>query len=264
MMSRSSKPEAVPVIALPSRERLLELVELGVAAGRSIARKSLRRVLVGDLEDRALGHVDEVARERLVAVHGDWISYDARSRRRSIALSRTMRAYWRTLPTAGTEPASRSIAARPPTASSSPACLRCSTSVSASTGSPLVVQVEHRLRRSPVRLAVEVVRVQALVDDQRRAAPCPRAGRRRGPTARPRGSAAARAGRRIGGPAVVGEPCRGCGRGRSWRAIESRSLPRRRDGHSCYSRRVVRERRGATTCGGVRRVRATSARRPSS
>ena len=36
----------------------------------------------------------------------------------------------------GREPASRSIAARPPTASSWPACLRCSTSVSASTGSP--------------------------------------------------------------------------------------------------------------------------------
>jgi hypothetical protein len=33
------------------------------------------------------------------------------SSRRSIAFSRTMRAYWRTLPTRGTEPASRSTVA---------------------------------------------------------------------------------------------------------------------------------------------------------
>ena len=53
-----------------------------------------------------------------------------------MAFSRTMRAYWRTLPTAGTEPDSRSTVARPPTDSSCPFCLRCSTRVSASTGSP--------------------------------------------------------------------------------------------------------------------------------
>ena len=44
----------------------LELVELGVEEVVDRA-EVLAAVLVGDLEDRALGHVDEVARERLVA-----------------------------------------------------------------------------------------------------------------------------------------------------------------------------------------------------
>ena len=52
--------------------------------------------------------------------------------------------------------------------SSWPACLRCSTSVSASTGSPAPWSVEHRLEDQAVALAVEVLGLQALVDDQRR------------------------------------------------------------------------------------------------
>ncbi len=137
IVSRSSKPEDVPVIALPSRERRSSLSSS--EESRSwIARKSLR------LSSCATSRIARSARS--TSSRGgaswlwtrDWISYDARSSRRSIALSRTIFAYWRTLPTAGTEPASRSTAARPPTDSRSPACLRCSTSVSASTGSPTV------------------------------------------------------------------------------------------------------------------------------
>ena len=47
---------------------MLELVELGRQEVVDRA-EVLAGVLVGDLEDRALGHVDEIARERLVAVH---------------------------------------------------------------------------------------------------------------------------------------------------------------------------------------------------
>ena len=67
MPSRSSKPDGVPVIALPSCDRLLELVDLGeedVVDGAEV----LARVLVGDLEDRALGDVDELARRGVVRV----------------------------------------------------------------------------------------------------------------------------------------------------------------------------------------------------
>ena len=84
------------------------------------------------------------------------------------------------------------------------------------------VQVEHRLEDQAVRLAVEVLRLEALVDDQRRAARCPTAGPRRGPTARPRGSAAAA----IGPPPSAPLPlvCDG----RAHRAVESRSAIGRR------------------------------------
>ncbi len=135
MWSRSWKPEAVPVIALPSRERCSSL-SISESSRSWIERKSLRlsswatsRIARSAMSTRSRGGASwECTRA--------WISQEACRRRRSIAFSRTMRAYWRTLPTAGTEAARRSTAARPPTASSWPACLRCSTSVSPSTGSP--------------------------------------------------------------------------------------------------------------------------------
>ena len=137
MLSRSSKPAAVPVIALPSLESCSSFV-ISTSRTSLIARKSLResswatsRIVRSAMSTSSRGRASwEWTRA--------WMSYDARSSRRSIAFSRTIRAYWRTWPTAGTLEASRSIAERPPASSSLPACLRCSTSVSASTGSPPV------------------------------------------------------------------------------------------------------------------------------
>ena len=66
MVSRSSKPDGVPVTPALGGE-LLELVELGVEQVVDRA-EVLAAVLVRDLEDRALGDVDELARRRLVGV----------------------------------------------------------------------------------------------------------------------------------------------------------------------------------------------------
>ena len=102
-----------------------------------------------------------------------------------------MRAYWRTLPTAGTragEQVDRGAAADAVELARLLEVLDERERVDRLADR---VEVEHRLEDQAVRLAVEVLRLEALVDDQRRAARCPTAGRRRGPTARPRGSAAA-------------------------------------------------------------------------
>ena len=146
--SRSSKPDGVPVIALPSCD---SRSSLSISAKRTswIARKSLResscatsRIVRSAMSTSSRGGAScEWTRA--------WISYDARRSRRSIAFSRTIRAYWRRWPTAGTLAASRSIVARPPAASSCPACLRCSTSVSASTGSPPLCSSSMAAKTTP-------------------------------------------------------------------------------------------------------------------
>jgi hypothetical protein len=91
---------------------------------------------VGDLEDRALGHVDEVARRRLVGVHArlDLVGgLEQAAQHRVLAHDARVLA---DVADRGHRAGQEVDAARPPTVSSSPACLRCSTSVSASTGSP--------------------------------------------------------------------------------------------------------------------------------
>ena len=69
-----------------------------------------------------------------------------------------MRAYWRTLPTAGTEPASRSTAARPPTRVEQAALLEVLDERERVDRLADRVEVEHGLEDQAVRLAVEVLR----------------------------------------------------------------------------------------------------------
>jgi len=63
MASRSSNPDGVPVMAVPSSDSRWSGVQQLLDRPEVLAG-----VLVGDLEDRPLRHVHEVARERLVAV----------------------------------------------------------------------------------------------------------------------------------------------------------------------------------------------------
>jgi hypothetical protein len=68
MRSRSSKPDGRAGDRGAVGGELLELVQLG---GEQVVDRAevLAAVVVGDLEDRALGEVDELARRRLVGVH---------------------------------------------------------------------------------------------------------------------------------------------------------------------------------------------------
>ena len=123
---------------------------------------------MGDLEDRALGHVDEVARERLVAVDAAPGSRTRRcSSRRSIAFvaddARVLADVADGGDRAGQQLDRGAAADR----------LQVARLLEVLDQRQRVdrladrVQVEHRLVDAPVALAVEVVRVQPLVDDQR-------------------------------------------------------------------------------------------------
>ena len=67
IVSRSAKPEGVPVSERPSAESSCHLRDLGVQ-DLADAAEVLLAVVVGDLEHGALGPLDELARRRLVAV----------------------------------------------------------------------------------------------------------------------------------------------------------------------------------------------------
>ena len=146
--SRSLKPDGVPVSAVCSRERRWSLSSSSCSTS-SIDAEVLLAVVVGDLEDVALGPLDQLARR---APRGSRRSPGSRwvvvSRRRSSALLWTMRAYSRTLPAAGTAPASASTVAGPPTCSSSPVCRSCSVTVSTSMLAALLVELRASRGRS--------------------------------------------------------------------------------------------------------------------
>ena len=121
---------------------------------------------MGDLEDRALGEVDELPRRCLVGVHARLDLVRRVQEAANIAFSRTIRAYWRTLPTAGTSPpqVDRRAAADPFEQAGLLEVLDEREGVDRLADR---VEVEHRLEDQAVRLAVEVLRLEALVDDQR-------------------------------------------------------------------------------------------------
>ena len=79
----------------------------------------------------------------------------------------TIRAYWRTLPTAGTEPASEVDRGAAADALELAGLLEVLDEREGVDRLADRVQVEHRLEDQAVRLAVEVLRLEALVDDQR-------------------------------------------------------------------------------------------------
>ena len=166
MLSRSSKPEGVPVIGVALERELLELVELGVQQLLDRA-EVLARVLVGDLEDRALGHVHEVARERLVAVD---LRLDLVRRVQQPAQHRVLAHDPRVLAQVadGRDRAGEQLDRRARRRRLQVArLLEVLDERQRVDGLALRVQVEHRLVDAPVALPVEVVRVEALVDDQR-------------------------------------------------------------------------------------------------
>ena len=137
MLSRSSKPDGRAGDRRALERELLELVELGVQQLLDRA-EVLARVLVGDLEDDPLGHVHEVARERLVAVD---LGLDLVGGVQEPPEHRVVAHDPRVLADVadGGDGAGEQLdRRRAADGSSSPACLRCSTSVSASIGSPWV------------------------------------------------------------------------------------------------------------------------------
>ena len=128
----------------------------------------LAAVLVGDLEDRALGHVDEVARERLVAVHA---RLDFVRRAQQAPEHRVVADDARVLADVADgrdgpgEQVDRRAAADGVEVARLLEVLDERERVDRLAER---VQVEHRLVHAPVALPVEVVRVQPLVDDQGR------------------------------------------------------------------------------------------------
>ena len=145
----------------------LELVELGLEQVVDRA-EVLAAVLVGDLEDRALGHVDEVARERLVAVHArlDLVrGAQQAAEHRVVADDAGVLADVADRGDRAGQQVDRRAAAD---------ALEVARLLEVLDERQRVdrlaerVQVEHRLVDARVALAVEVVRVEALVDDQRR------------------------------------------------------------------------------------------------
>jgi hypothetical protein len=166
MVSRSWKPDAVPVIALPSRE-VLELVDLGVEQVVDRA-EVLAAVLVGDLEDRALGHVDEVARGCLVGVDA---GLDLPGRLEQAPQHRVLADDPRVLADvadgghgSGQEVDGSAAANRVELAG----LLEVLDERERVHRLAQRVEVEHRAVDDPVGLAIEVLGVEALVDDQRR------------------------------------------------------------------------------------------------
>ena len=164
--SRSSKPDGVPVIALPSCESSSSLVDLDVEDVVDRA-EVLAAVLVGDLEDRALGDVDELARLRLVRVDA---GLDLVRRAQEPAQHRVLADDPRVLadvPDGGD--ARRQQVDRRAAAGGVelPGLLEVLDERERVDRLAAAVQLEHRREDDPVRLAVEVLGVEALVDDQR-------------------------------------------------------------------------------------------------
>ena len=153
---------------LPSRESSASLV-VSASSTTSIQRKSLRLSWLGDLEDRALGEVDELAR-RAPRASGPWTG--SRTTRAGGGGASRCRArcgaYWRTLPTAGTEPDSRSIVGAAADGVELAGVLEVVDERERIDLPASAVEVEHRLEDDPVALAVEVIGLQALVDDEGR------------------------------------------------------------------------------------------------
>jgi hypothetical protein len=145
---------------------LLQLVELGVQQLLDRA-EVLARVLVRDLEDRALGHVDQVARERLVPVD---LRLDLVGRVEQPAEHRVFLDDPRVLAQVadGGHGAREQLDRRRAADVLQVArLLEVLDERQRVDRLALGVQIEHPLVDAPVTLAVEVVRVEALIDDQR-------------------------------------------------------------------------------------------------
>ncbi len=145
-----------------------EALELLQLAGQEVADRQevLAAVLVGDLEDGALGHVDEVARQRLVAVH---TGLDLVGRAQQPAEHRVVAHDARVLAdVADSRHGARQEVDRRAAADGLevPGLLEVLDERERVDGLAERVQVEHRLVDAPVALAVEVLRLEPLVDDQ--------------------------------------------------------------------------------------------------
>ena len=163
--SRSAKPDGVPVSVLALGGELLPLVDLDVEDVADLA-EVLLAVVVGDLEDRALGALDEVARLAVVVVDA---GLDLVGRREQPAQERVLlddAAVAAQGADAGAAAVSASISAWPPASSSLPRERRCSVTVRTSIGS-LPRRARASTRRCAVALAVEVLLAQPLLDDVR-------------------------------------------------------------------------------------------------
>ena len=167
IVSRSSKPDGVPVIALPSRE---SCSSLSSSADEDVVDRAevLAAVLVGDLEDRALGDVDELARRRVVRVDA---GLDLVGRPQQPAQHRVLADDPRVLADVADRRHARgqqvdrgAAAGRVELAG----LLEVLDERERIDRLAAVVQGEHRGEHDPVRLAVEVLGVEALVDDERR------------------------------------------------------------------------------------------------
>ena len=104
-LSRSAKPVGTPVTGLRWSCSAVDLAN-GVAQQRVDPHEGRPHLPVGDGEDLLLGALDQLLHvlAGLVAARGDAGAVVIRPRR--IALSRTMRAYWRMLAAVGTRSAS--------------------------------------------------------------------------------------------------------------------------------------------------------------
>ena len=148
------------------RRELLELVQLG---GEQVVDRAevLATVVVGDLEDRALGEVDELARRRLVGVHA---RLDLVGGAQEAAEHRVLADDARVLADVADggdragQQVDRGAAADVLEQAGLLEVLDERERVDRLADR---VQVEHRLEDQAVRLAVEVLRLEALVDDQR-------------------------------------------------------------------------------------------------
>jgi hypothetical protein len=155
----------VPVIGLPSSE-LLQLVELGVQELLGGA-EVLARVLVGHFEDGALGHVDQIARERLVPVD---LRLDLVGGVQQPPQHRVLFDDPRVVAQVadgGDRPGQQLDRGAAADAVQVTRLLEMFDQGQRVDRLAVAVQVEHRLVDAPVALPVEVLRVQALVDDQR-------------------------------------------------------------------------------------------------
>ena len=127
----------------------------------------LAAVLVGDLEDRALGEVDELARRRLVGVHA---RLDLVGRVQEAAQHRVLAHDPRVLADVadGGDGAGQQVdGGAAADALEQAGLLEVLDERERVDRLADRVQVEHRLEDQAVRLAVEVLRLEALVDDQR-------------------------------------------------------------------------------------------------
>ena len=167
MRSRSSKPDGVPVTDRPSAE---SCSSLSSSAGEQVVDRAevLAAVLVGDLEDRALGEVDELARRRLVGVHA---RLDLVRRVQQPPQHRVLAHDPRVLADVadgGHRAGEQVDGGAAADALEQAALLEVLDERERVDRLAHRVEVEHRLEDQAVGLAVEVLGLEALVDDQRR------------------------------------------------------------------------------------------------